>query len=103
MKLRHFRHAWILVFIAITALNSGAIRTLYYDLRTGLNANRLEVLAVRALPMANVLAGGILLGQWRRKNRRFLIGFVAFGVVALVLYLLVWISYADAWVCPRQL
>src|SRR5262245_25798466 len=34
----------------------------------------------------------------RRRSRPFLLGFVAFGSVALVLYLLVWTFYADAWV-----
>ena len=72
------------------ALNLGAVRALYYDLRTALNANRLDLLALGALPMANVLAVGILIALWRRGGRPFLLGFVAFGAVALALYLLVW-------------
>src|SRR5262245_38035767 len=87
-----------MVLVALVALNFGVIRALYFDLRTGLNANRLDVLALGALPMANVLAVGLLTALWRRGSRLFLLGFVAFGAVALVLYLLVWTFYAHSWV-----
>jgi hypothetical protein len=64
----------------------------------GLNVNRLDLLALGALPMANVLAVDILIALWRRGSRPFLLGFVAFGTVALALYLLVWTVYAHYWV-----
>ena len=40
-----------------------------------------------ALPMANVLAVGILIGQRRPGSRPFLLGFEAFGAMALALFL----------------
>lgn len=88
----------LLVLIAQAALIFGAVRALYYDLRTGLNANRLDVLALGALPMANILAVGSLIALWRRRSGPFLRGFVAFGSVALVFYLVIWTFYADEWV-----
>jgi hypothetical protein len=88
----------LVVLIALAALNFGAIRALYYDLRTGMNANRLDVFALGVLPMANVLAVGILIALWRRRSRPYLQGFLAFGSVALVLYLIVWTFFADEWV-----
>src|SRR6476619_2815620 len=88
----------LVVWVALAALNFGAIRALYYDLQTGLNANRLDVLALGALPMMNDLALGILTSLSSGRTRPFLRGFVAFGAIALVLYVLVWTSYADAWV-----
>src|SRR5438270_915980 len=96
VKAPRFRIAWLIVVVAVAALNLAAIRFLFYDLRTGLNANRLDVLAMGALPMANVLVVGSLLALRRRGSRSFLLGFDAFGVVALVLYLLAWTFYADA-------
>jgi hypothetical protein len=48
-------------------------------------------LLLGALPMANVLAVGILVGQQRPGSRQFLLGFEAFGAMAMVSYAaLVW-------------
>jgi hypothetical protein len=91
-----------MVFVAIAALNCGVIRACYYDLLTYKpgNANRLEFLALGALPMANVLAVGIVIGYRRRECRPFLLGFEACGAAALVLYLAyiaVWSFYDYQW------
>jgi hypothetical protein len=45
-----------------------------------------ELLVMGALPMANVLAVGLLIRQQRPGSRPFLLGFEAFGVMALALY-----------------
>jgi hypothetical protein len=68
-----------MVLVAIAALNFGAIRALWYDLATGRNSNRLEVLGLGALPMANVLAVGLWINLGRRGSRPFLLGFEVFG------------------------
>src|SRR5262249_33110103 len=87
-----------MILVALAALNFGAIRALWYDLVTGRNSNRLEVLGLGALPMANILAVGLWIGLRRRGSRPFLLGVELFGAVALALYLLVWTFYADEWV-----
>ena len=46
----------------------------------------MSLLILGALPMANVLAVGILIGQRRPGSRPFLLGFEAFGAMALALY-----------------
>jgi hypothetical protein len=78
-----------MVLVAIAALNLGAMRACYYDFWTSdaAIANKLDVLAIGSLPMANVLAVGVLIGLWSRKSRPFLLGFEAFGAGALVVYI----------------
>jgi hypothetical protein len=44
-------------------------------------------LALGAIPMANVLAVGLLIGLWRRGDRPFLWGFETFGAMALAFYI----------------
>jgi hypothetical protein len=76
-----FRLAWILVFVAFAALDFAAIRAVI-DHRGPTS----YLLGIGAMPMANVLVVGILVGQQRRRGRRFLIGFEAFGTMALAAY-----------------
>ena len=81
MKVPRFRIAWVMVAIAIAALDFTAIR---------MASDRIipsgELLELGALPMANVLAVGLLIGQRRRGSRPFLLGFEAFGAMALAVY-----------------
>jgi hypothetical protein len=51
------------------------------------NSHTAEVLFVGALPMANVLVAGLLVGRRQRGSRRFLLGFEVFGALALALYI----------------
>ena len=81
MKAPRFRIAMGMVFVAIVALNFGAIRASF-----GFEPYVAESLLLGALPMANVLAVGILIGQRRPGSRPFLLGFEAFGAMALTLY-----------------
>ena len=70
----------VMAFVAIAALDFAAVRAVWehkpYDL-----------LATGALPMANVLAAGLLIHRRYRGSRPFLSGFEAFGATALAGYI----------------
>jgi len=89
-----------MVFVALAALNFAAIRVLtdfenriYHaqtieEYRTFERMSKMCVaLKFGALPMANILAVGLLIGYRRRGSRRFVWGFEAFGVTALALFI----------------
>ena len=83
MKMPRFRIAWLMVAVAIAAIDFAAIRALL-----GLGASLVwGLLLVGALPMANVLIVGILIARQRVKSRPFLLGFEVFGAIALALYI----------------
>jgi hypothetical protein len=73
-----FRIASVMALIAIAAFDFTVIRRLV-DYRTPTG----DLLLVGAMPMANVLAVGMLIVQRRPGWRPFLLGFEAFGVVVL--------------------
>jgi hypothetical protein len=75
-----FRIALVMLIIAIAALNFGAIRAISDPERSSL-----FLLCLVVLPMANILAGGLLLAILRPRSRPFLRGFELFGVMAIVL------------------
>ena len=81
MKIPRFRLAWLIAFVAIAALNFGAMRALL-----GFNSVTARLLLVGALPMVNVLVVGILIAQRQPGSRTFLLGFVALGAMALAFY-----------------
>ena len=81
MKIPRFRLAWLMAFVAIAALNFGAMRALL-----GFNSVTARLLLGGALPMVNVLAVGILIAQRQPGSRTFLLGFEAFGAMALAFY-----------------
>jgi hypothetical protein len=78
-----------MAFVAFAALNFGAIRLLPGD-------ETIVALIVGGLPMANVLAVGLLIGYRRRGSRPFLLGFEAIGATALALYIAVAIFFTMA-------
>jgi hypothetical protein len=82
VKMPRFRIAWGMVAVAIAALDFAAIRA-------SLEIRETVLLVLGALPMANVLAVGILIAQQRPGNRPFLLGFEAFGAMALALFITV--------------
>jgi hypothetical protein len=82
--------AWVMGIIAITALNLGAIRAV-----TDRPNPMIDLLAEGALPMANVLALGLLVGYRHLGSRSFLVGFEAFGAVALAFYVASILSMSD--------
>ena len=85
MQVPRFRIAWLMVFVAIVALNLGAIRALL-GIRSPLNNKAVGVLGLGALPMVNLLAAGTIAGRWHPTSRTFLWGFEVAGAAALVLY-----------------
>ncbi len=68
-----------MAFVALAALDFGAIRAMF-------GSPMGHSLLLGALPMGNVMAVGILVGQQRPGSRQFLLGFGAFGTMALTFY-----------------
>ena len=85
VKAPRFRIAWVMVAVAIAALDFTAIRALLGPYTNSLEYQKTMLLLLGALPMANVLAVGMLIGQRRPASRPFLLGFEAFGAMALAL------------------
>ncbi len=80
MKVAQFRIAWVMVGIAIAAVDFAVIRAMLRHLEIGFYV-------LGALPMANVLVVGALVAQQRPGNRLFLLGFEASGAMVLALFL----------------
>ena len=76
-----FRIALIMLIVAIAALDLGAIRAI-----SDFESRFLFLLCVVTLPMANILAVGLLLTFLRPRRRHFLRGFEVFGAMALALF-----------------
>jgi hypothetical protein len=94
------RIAWFVVFVVLAILNFDAIRVLtkfqngIYRAKTIEEQRTFErmskmcfTLEFGALPMANILLLGLMIGYWRPGSRRFVWGFEALGVTALALYI----------------
>src|SRR4051794_35774045 len=82
-----------MVFVTLAVLDLGAIRALS-SLQFRANrdgslrlAQTIGALLLGALPMANVLMFGLVIGLPRRGRRPFLLGFETFGATALALYI----------------
>jgi hypothetical protein len=93
VELPRFRIAWAMVLVAAIALELGAIRALSaMQLQANIEGSHhlslmIGALALGAIPMANVLAVGLLIGLCRRGRRQFLWGFETFGAMTLALYI----------------
>jgi hypothetical protein len=82
VKIPRIRIGWVMVAVAVAALNFGAIRTIFAGTgQMGLSW------VVGTLPMANVLAVGLLTAQQRPRYYPFLLGFEAFGAMALAFFI----------------
>ena len=81
MKVPRLRIAWFIVFVALAALNFAVFRA-------AVDAHSITgiLLALGAMPMATVLAIGLIIGYRRNGSRPFLLGFESFGAVALALF-----------------
>jgi hypothetical protein len=82
VKAPRFRIGWLMVAVAIAALNFGAIRAI-----CAATGQFFLSWVVGTLPMANVLAVGLLIAQQRPRYYPFLLGFEAFGAMALAFYI----------------
>jgi hypothetical protein len=86
--------AWLMGIVAIAAVDLSAIRAIS---QPGAPGGLLLCMAV--LPMANILAVGLLIGYGYRGCRRFLSGFEAFGVAPLIFLIAAIVSddWANRW------
>jgi hypothetical protein len=92
MRVPRFNLAGAMIFVAVVALNLGAVRWLYdFD----------ELLLFDALPTANILAAVGFAGLRRRRLRAFAIGFVLACALSLIAFLL-WID-RNPWTAIRYL
>jgi hypothetical protein len=81
MNVPGFRIAWVMVFVALAALNFAVFRT-------AADAHSITgiLFAMGAMPMATVLAIGLIIGYRRHGSRPFLLGFESFGAMAFALF-----------------
>jgi hypothetical protein len=100
MRAPRFRIAWLMAVIAIVALNFGVMAQWSYD---SPEDETIQTLIAGGLPMANVLAVGLLFGRRRLRNHPFLLGFVVFGVTVLALYVIATTVLTGAWIEPYLL
>ncbi len=89
VKLVRIQIAWLMILVALVALNFAAIRA-----ALGRTDRFNEAWLMGALPMANALVVGLLICYRRGKCNRFHLGFQAFGAIALSLDL------AGMWLYP---
>ncbi|WP_435019393.1 hypothetical protein TA3x_001272 [Tundrisphaera sp. TA3] len=89
---RRISIGWLMVFVAVVAIEFGAIRAAFPRSKARGYAppvnsrNKLEFWARGGLPMANLLAIGLLAGWRRRVGRTWLVGFELAGFAALAAY-----------------
>jgi hypothetical protein len=83
VKPPRFSIAWLMVAVAIAAIDFGVIRASLEHLTTA----PVGLLVVGALPMANMLIVGMLIARQRPGSRPFLWGFELFGATALAVYI----------------
>jgi hypothetical protein len=81
VRLARFRIAWLMAATALVAVNFAAIQAILES-----HSVAGEMLLFGAVPMANVLVIGLLVGRWRPGSRPYVLGFEAFGATALVAY-----------------
>jgi hypothetical protein len=91
-----FGIAGIMGLVALVALEIGAVRAVYHDYSPDHGPWRLsisnrtrtqrEMLIRGTLPMANILAIGLMIGHRRRSSQPFFVGFMAVGGLALFVY-----------------
>ena len=101
MEVPRFRINYLMIFVAIVALNFWAFRLWYqFRLNGQVVKNWVEVLTYGGLPMANLLAVGIMIGIGRPERRPFLWGFEAFGATALAVFVALAYFYTEEVVQP---
>jgi hypothetical protein len=100
VRLPRFRIAWLMVAVVIAALDFGAIRAFLDPRMNGPGRPPGILLLLGALPMANVLAVGVLIGQRRPGSRPILLGFETFGAMALAAFVALAICFPREVVIP---
>jgi hypothetical protein len=88
MTTPRLRIAEIMAVVALLALDLGIVQALlkiaFSEIRP--SSDMAWLLILGALPMANILAIGLLICRRHRRGRLFLVGFVVFGAIALASY-----------------
>ena len=101
MKVPRFRISWLMIVVAIAALNFGAIRIWYQHLPyDDVHSVWIETLTFGGLPMANLLAVGIMVCIRQPQTRPFLWGFATFGGLALAFFGVLAYFYTDQVIRP---
>jgi hypothetical protein len=95
MKPPRLRIVWVMILVAFAALEFAAIRAVI-DLGGPTN----YLLGLGAMPMANILVAGSLVGRRCLGGRAFLVGFEVFGAIALASYVVSATAFAREWVIP---
>lgn len=80
MNVARIRIAWLMIFVALVALNLAAFRV---ALHRSDRFNELWLMGI--MPMANALVVSLLVGYRRRRCHRFHLGFQAFGATSFSL------------------
>ena len=88
-----------MVFVAVVAFELGVMRAISDFTSPDMNLMWLVMmLGLGSQAMVNVLAIGLLIGHRWRESRPFLLGFEAFGIAALVLYITGAILFSEEWI-----
>jgi hypothetical protein len=97
-----FRIAWMMAIVALVALDCAAIRELVaLKVRSTVRVYiTCDSLMAGALPMANILAVGLLVGLGRWRGRPFLVGFEVTGTLALVVCVSLAVLFQEEVIAP---
>ena len=82
MRRFQFKTNFFVVIVLMAALNAAGVRAATLDHRGPVGF----FMGLGCLPMANILAAGLLVGICHSRSRLFLIGFQAFGAVSMIFY-----------------
>jgi hypothetical protein len=90
------RIGWLMAFIAVVALELWAMRAIVRFNSRDMNlAWLVQIVGVACQGVLTVLAIGLLVGYRWRAIRPFLVGFEAFGIAALALFIAGMVSYSQ--------
>jgi hypothetical protein len=105
--------AWVMALVALVALDFAGVRAwLYYRVGHGVGPdgrqltwieNTYDLMGCGGLPMAVLLAAGLLAGIFGVRWRPFMLGFMAFGAAALVAFVACAALYTEGVIQPRIL
>jgi hypothetical protein len=96
MRMPHIRVSWAMAFIAVVATELAVLRTILRFSGPSFTTTWLvQIVGVACQGVLTVLALGLLVGYRRRASRPFLVGFEAFGIAALILYIAGVVSFSQ--------
>jgi hypothetical protein len=96
MRMPRVRVSWAMIFIAIVALELAVLRAMMrFSSLSFTTTWQVQMVGVACQGVLTVLALGLLVGYRRRASRPFLVGFEAFGIAALILYIACVVSFSQ--------